>query len=239
VSADFLLRAEAETEGLAIRPSPQGRGRPYHSCCNSAVVWVKACLRGASASLCGWLPDSLSRFSRSELCSGEAEVFPRRWLSHPLTCATIGGVVARRTCGGAGSRGRAWARRRNHPRLNSASGVMEITPEAELSVGQGGSLCPRSGLSVGEAEICARGPVCFTCRIDVPSGGWQAACTYYSGGVIMLLHSDLTNVLLTTVLLLPQRGIGMRIKCACSPPIFGRLCLICLRSAQARRTERL
>jgi hypothetical protein len=49
----------------------------------------------------------------------------------------------------------------------------------------------------------------------------------------MLFHSDLTAVFLATVLLLPLRGVGMCIKCVCSPPVFGRLCLICLGIARA------
>jgi hypothetical protein len=54
----------------------------------------------------------------------------------------------------------------------------------------------------------------------------------------MLLRPDMTIVLLATVLVLPRRGVGMRIKCECSPPIFGSLSLICLGSARARRMER-
>jgi hypothetical protein len=52
VLPDFSLRAEAEAKGLVVRSSPRGKGRPNHSCCNSAAVWIKACLRGALASLC-------------------------------------------------------------------------------------------------------------------------------------------------------------------------------------------
>jgi hypothetical protein len=70
------------------------------------------------------------------------------WLSHPLTCAIVGGVAAHGIRGGAGSRGRARARQRNHPRLNSASNETEIAPEAELTVGRGRSLHPRDRLSV-------------------------------------------------------------------------------------------
>jgi hypothetical protein len=38
----------------------------------------------------------------------------------------------------------------------------------------------------------------------------------------MLLRPDMTVVLLATVLLLPRRGVGMHIKCECSPPVLGR-----------------
>jgi hypothetical protein len=55
----------------------------------------------------------------------------------------------------------------------------------------------------------------------------------------MLFRSDLTAVLLATMLLPPWRGVGIRIKCECSPPVFGCLCLICLGSARVRRVERL
>jgi hypothetical protein len=55
----------------------------------------------------------------------------------------------------------------------------------------------------------------------------------------MLFHSDLTAIFLATVLLLPLRGVGMCIKCVYSPPVFGRLYLICLGIARARRSERL
>jgi hypothetical protein len=87
-------------------------------------------------------------------------------------------------------------------------------------------------------QICARGPVRFACRIRSPIGGWQAACTYCSGDVIILLLPDMTAVLLAIVLLLTRRGVGMCIKCECSLPVFGRFCLICWGSARARRTER-
>jgi hypothetical protein len=63
-----------------------------------------------------------------------------------LTCATIGGVVACGICGGAGSRGRALARRRQHPRMSTASGETEIAPKGKPSVGRGGDLRPRAGL---------------------------------------------------------------------------------------------
>jgi hypothetical protein len=67
-------------------------------------------------------------------------------------CATVSGVAARRIHSGVGSRGRAPARWRNHPRLNSASGKTEIAPEAKLIIERGGSLCSRSRLSVGRGR---------------------------------------------------------------------------------------
>jgi hypothetical protein len=91
---------------------------------------------------------------------------------------------------------------------------------------------------LGELEICAQGPVCFAYRIRCPIKGWQAECAYCSGGVIMLLCPDMTDVLLATVLLSSRRGVGMRIKCGCSPPLFGCFCLICLGLARARWMER-
>jgi hypothetical protein len=51
----------------------------------------------------------------------------------------------------------------------------------------------------------------------------------------MLLRLDVIDVLLTTV---PQRGVGMCIKCGCSLPVFGRFYLIFLRLARVRRMER-
>jgi hypothetical protein len=53
----------------------------------------------------------------------------------------------------------------------------------------------------------------------------------------MMLHLDVIVVLLATVYLLPRHGVGMRIKCKCSLPVFGRFCLTCGGSARARRTE--
>jgi hypothetical protein len=52
-----------------------------------------------------------------------------------LTCDTVIWLAAHGIRGGAGSRGRAPARQRNRPRLNSMSGETNIAPEAELSVG--------------------------------------------------------------------------------------------------------
>jgi hypothetical protein len=66
--------------------------------------------------------------------------------------------------GGAGDRGQARVRWRNHPRPNSASGKMEIAPKAKLSVGQGGDLGPRAGSAP---------PVV----LDVPLSGRRRACT--------------------------------------------------------------
>jgi hypothetical protein len=60
-------------------------------------------------------------------------------------CGIVGGVAAREIHGGARGRGQARARRRNHPRLNSASGETEIVLEAELSIGRGKDLCSRAG----------------------------------------------------------------------------------------------
>jgi hypothetical protein len=53
----------------------------------------------------------------------------------------------------------------------------------------------------------------------------------------MLLRPDVIAVFLASVLLLPQRGVGMHIKCECSLPVFGRFCLICRGSARARATS--
>jgi hypothetical protein len=53
----------------------------------------------------------------------------------------------------------------------------------------------------------------------------------------MLSRPSVIDVLSATVLMMPRRGVGMRIKCACSLPVFGRFCLICRGSAQVRRTE--
>jgi hypothetical protein len=76
---------------------------------------------------------------------------PEAMVEPSLTCATVGGVAAYGIRGGAGSQSGARARRRRHPRLSPAS---------------------------GEAEICARGPVCFSCRIRCPMGdGRQHAHT--------------------------------------------------------------
>jgi hypothetical protein len=47
----------------------------------------------------------------------------------------------------------------------------------------------------GEAEIRARGAVCFSCRIRRPIRGWQAAGVHSGGSVIMLLRVDMTSVL--------------------------------------------
>ena len=44
--AGFLMKAEVEAEGLSARPSPQWRGCPYRSCCNSVGVWAKSLLTG-------------------------------------------------------------------------------------------------------------------------------------------------------------------------------------------------
>jgi hypothetical protein len=53
----------------------------------------------------------------------------------------------------------------------------------------------------------------------------------------MLLRPDVIVVLLATVLLLPRRGVGMRIKCECSLHVFRRFCFIYRESARARRME--
>jgi hypothetical protein len=109
-------------------------------------------------------------------------------LEPSLTCATVGGVAAYGICGGAGSRSRARARRRHHL---------------------------RPSLTSGEAEICARGRAQRQVRwrfapkgwsaslvvLDVPSGGWQAACVDSGRSVIMLLRLDVTTALLVTLLL--------------------------------------
>jgi hypothetical protein len=42
----------------------------------------------------------------------------------------------------------------------------------------------------------------------------------------MLLRLDVIDVLLATVLLLPRRGVGMRIKCECSLSVFWHFCFI-------------
>jgi hypothetical protein len=105
-------------------------------------------------------------------------------------------------------------------------------------VGRGGDCARGLDSASGKAEICARGSVCFVCRIRCPIGGWQTACAYYSGDVIMMLRPDVIVVLLATMLLLLRRGIDMHIKCKCSLPIFGPFCLICKGSTRARRTKR-
>jgi hypothetical protein len=235
----FRLRAEAEAEVLSVRPRPQGEASHTIVVVKALGHWLKACLRGASASLRGMTLRSLLRLLRSEPYSGEVEVFPRCWMSHPLTCTTVWRSVRLRdswrsrwprpSSGEAekSSKGRTqhWARRRNRPR-------------ARFDVG-GGEDCARGLDSAsGEAESCAQGLVCFAYRIRCPIEGWQATCAHCSGDVIMLLRLDVIDVLLATVHLLPRRGVGMRIKCACSLPIFGRFCLTCQRSARARRTER-
>jgi hypothetical protein len=92
--------------------------------------------------------------------------------------------------------------------------------------------------SSGEAEICARGSVYFTCHIICPIRGWQAACAYCSENVIILLCSNVITVLLAIVLLLSRRGVGMHIKSECSLPVSGRFCLICWGSARVRKMER-
>jgi hypothetical protein len=76
-------------------------------------------------------------------------------------CATVGRVVALRIRDGAGSRGRAKARRRYYLRSNSASGEMEIAPEDEPVVGRGGDLWLRMSHNVGRAgNLCPRpGPL--------------------------------------------------------------------------------
>jgi hypothetical protein len=87
-------------------------------------------------------------------------------------------------------------------RARPSLGKAEKASEAELCVGRG--------------RDCVRGPVCFTRCIRCPIGEWQAACTYCSGGVIILLRPDLTAVLFAIALLLPRRGVVMHIKCECS-----------------------
>jgi hypothetical protein len=54
----------------------------------------------------------------------------------------------------------------------------------------------------------------------------------------MLLRSDMTVVLFIHCAPVPLRGVGVRIKCECSPLGFRRLCPICMGSARARRTGR-
>ena len=79
---------------------------------------------------------------------------------------------------------------------NPASGETEIAPEAELSVGQGESLCSRSGLSIERGGVLRPRVVCFPVVLGVPSGGWKAACVHSGESVIMLLRLDATFVLL-------------------------------------------
>src|SRR5688500_2677802 len=101
----------------------------------------------------------LLRLSRSESSSGQAEVFPRCWLSHPWRVPQL---VEWPPAGFAAT----------------TSGEAEKSPEAELSVGRGGDLRPRSNSASGEAEFCARGSAASPVVLDVPSGdGRRHVCT--------------------------------------------------------------
>jgi hypothetical protein len=71
---------------------------------------------------------------------------PKAMVEPSLTCATVGGVVPYGIRGGAGNRGRAQARRRQHPRASSASGETKIVPEGKISIGRGGDLRLRANL---------------------------------------------------------------------------------------------
>jgi hypothetical protein len=82
---------------------------------------------------------------------------------------------------------------------------------------------PKAELSVSETEIAPEGRIQHQARqrfapegwsaspvvLNVPTGdGSRRACTI-AGGVIMLLRLDMSVVLLSTMLLLPWRGVGM------------------------------
>jgi hypothetical protein len=77
---------------------------------------------------------------RAEL--GRGGSLPEAMVEFSLTCATFNGVAICVIRGGAGSRGLARARRR---------------------------WCPRASPASGEAEFCARGPVCSSVVLGVPS----------------------------------------------------------------------
>jgi hypothetical protein len=139
--------------------------------------------------------------------------------------------VAEAELGRGGEITRGWtqrrARRRLRPRPNSASDEAEI--------------CARGlNLASGEAKICARGSVCFTRLIRRPIGGWQVACTYYSGrgGCNHAVASGCDCCLVNHRAPAIAAWVGMHIKCECSPLVFGCSCLICLGSSRVRRTER-
>jgi hypothetical protein len=174
-------------------PYARGRGCPCRSCCNSAGVWAKGCLRGASAS---W-HRMMSRFPFALI-----EIIAPPWLrrkssrgvsraepSRPLTCATVGRSGHLRdsrrsrwpmTSSGEVENlpeGRAWrrARRRNHPKAG---------PRA----GRGGEVAPVDRIMFrARRRDCARRPVCSACRIRRPIRGWQAACAHCSVDVVVLL----------------------------------------------------
>jgi hypothetical protein len=99
-----------------------------------------------------------------------------------LTRATVDGVVVRGIRSGAGSRGRARTGWRRCPRASPASSKAEMVPEGKPGIGRGGVLCLWPGL--------------FFYRIRCPIQEWQATCTHSFACVIMLLHPDVTIVLL-------------------------------------------
>jgi hypothetical protein len=151
----------------------------YRSCCIRASVWVKSLLMGCVIVLClGCRRDSLPHLSRSEPYSGEAEVFPRRWMSHPLTYATAGGVAARKIRGRAGGRGRARARRRIYPRPRPNSALGEAKKSLEDQSASEGGIRRRA-----RRRFEPEGRSVLPILLDVPSGdGRRCARTAAGGG---------------------------------------------------------
>jgi hypothetical protein len=81
---------------LVVRPSPQGRGRPYRSCCNCVAVWVK------SHTI---VVDSFAAIIEVRALLGRGGNLSEAMVEPSLTCATVDEVAACGIHGGAGSRG--------------------------------------------------------------------------------------------------------------------------------------
>jgi hypothetical protein len=140
-----------------------------------------------------------------------------------LTCDTVGRVAACGIHGGTGSRSRAWARWRHHPRPSSTVGEMEICAQGRAQRWVRQRFAP---------EGWSASPIV----LDVPLGdGRCRACTVEEHNHAIAPGRD--RHLVSHYAPVPLHGVGVRIKCECPPPAFECLCLICLGSARARRTK--
>jgi hypothetical protein len=77
VDLRLLISRRELRQGSSIRSSPQGRGRPCRSCCNSAVDGLKAAYGCVSVLAWDDVEIPYCAYRNQSLCLVKAEVFPR------------------------------------------------------------------------------------------------------------------------------------------------------------------
>jgi hypothetical protein len=76
-------------------------------------------------------------------------------------------------------------------------------------------LCPRASPSSDEAEICARGPACFSIVLDVPLGNGRPLTCIVARGRNHVVAPRHDRCLVSHYAPMPLRGVGVCIKCEC------------------------